>query len=212
MKLYGRRGWGSMMIELQLDYYGVPYEFVDAGDVLASDEARVALAPLNPLSQLPTLVLDDGEVLTESAAITIWLAERFGTDAALAPAADAAERGQFLRWLIFIIANIYPCFTYADLPERFVDVEEAQKPFRAAVDAYEQKMWRFMEEAAGSPWFLGDRLSAIDIYVACMSQWRPKRPWFAANTPRLAAITTALEADTRFAAGLARNRPPTAPG
>lgn len=205
MQLYGRRGWGSSIVELQLDYYGIPYEFIDAGDVLASEEARAKLAPLNPLSQLPTLVLKDGEVLTESAAITLWLAEHQNTHM-LAPPPGSAERGQFLRWLIFLVANIYPCFTYGDLPERFVEVEAAQKPFRAAVDAYEIRMWNVVEQAAGAPWFLGERFSAIDIYVAVMTQWRPKRPWFAEHAPKLHAIAMAAEADPRLAPGLQRGR------
>ncbi|WP_199553362.1 glutathione S-transferase family protein [Sandaracinobacteroides hominis] len=204
MQLYGSKGWGSSIIELQLDYYGIAYAFVQSGDVLASQEARAKLAPLNPLSQVPTLVLDSGEVLTESAAITLWLAEQASGEP-LAPPPGAPDRAQFLRWLIFIVANIYPCFTYADLPERFVEVDVAQKPFRKAVDAYGEKMWQAVEAAAVGPWFLGERLSAIDVYVAVMSHWRPKQPWFAEHAPKLYAIAQAITADPRFAPALARN-------
>ena len=52
------------------------------------------------------------------------------------PAPGAPERAAFLRWLVFLVANIYPTFTYADDPARFVSVNAARDPFRAATDAY----------------------------------------------------------------------------
>lgn len=205
MRLYGRRGWGSAIVEAQLDYHGLAYSFVDAGDVLGDAGARAALVPLNPAGQVPTLILDDGTIMTESAAITLWLAELTGSDA-LVPAPGAPERARFLRWLIFIVASIYPCFTFADLPERFVAIEEARKPFRDAVDAWMLDRWAMVEAEAGSPFFLGERLSAIDIYLAVMTQWRPKLPWFAANAPRLAGAAAAARANPRLAATFERNR------
>ena len=66
MILYGRPGWGSALIEAQLVAYGLAHEFVDAGDVLGDPAAAEALRPLNPVAQVPTLVLDDGRVLITS--------------------------------------------------------------------------------------------------------------------------------------------------
>lgn len=204
LTLHGRRGWGSAIIEAQLDCYGLPWRFVDAGDVLGDAAAKAALAPLNPTGQVPTLVLEDGSVMTESAAITLWLAEATGSDA-LVPPPGAPERPAFLRWLVFLVASIYPCFTFADLPERFVADEAARRPFRHAVDAWMLDRWRMVEAAAGSPCFLSERLSAIDIYLAVMTRWRPRRDWFAANAPRLHRAALAAEADARLAPALARN-------
>jgi GST-like protein len=204
MRLYGVRGWGSAIVEAQLDHYALPYTFADAGDVLGDAAAKAALAPLNPAGQVPTLVLDDGAVLTESAAITLWLAEATGSDA-LVPAPGDPRRAAFLRWLIFLVANIYPCFTFADVPERFVAAEAARRPFREAVDRWMLARWAMVEAAAGGPFFLGERLSAIDIYLAVMTLWRPKRPWFAANAPRVHAAALAAEADPRLAPAFARN-------
>jgi GST-like protein len=204
MILHGRRGWGSAIVEAQLDAYGLPWRFVDAGDVLGDAAAKAALAPLNPTGQVPTLVLDNGTVMTESAAVTLWLAEHCASDM-LVPAPADPLRPAFLRWLIFLVASIYPCFTFADLPERFVADEGARKPYRQAVDAWMLDRWAMVEAAAQGPCFLGDQLSAIDIYLAVMTRWRPKRPWFAAHAPRLHAAALAAEADPRLAAALARN-------
>jgi GST-like protein len=69
------------------------------------------------------------------------------------------------------------------------------------------RLWGIVEEAAGAPWFLGDRFSALDIYVAAMTRWRPKRPWFAEHAPRLHAIALAADAEPRLAQVWARNYP-----
>ena len=130
--LHARPGWGSSIVELQLAWYGLPFRVEDSGDLFDSAVARDKLRPLNPLTQVPVLVLPDGQMMTESAAITLHLADLAERDD-LVPGAAANERAAFLRWLVFIVANIYPTFTYADDPKRFVKTEGASDGFRAEV-------------------------------------------------------------------------------
>jgi GST-like protein len=47
--------------------------------------------------------------------------------------------------------------------------------------------------------------SALDLYVAAMTQWQPGRAWFDANTPRLAAIADTTAAIPEVSAVLARH-------
>jgi GST-like protein len=204
--LWGRAGWGSAIVEAQLEWYGLPYRFEAVDDLFKSAEARARLAKVNPLHQVPTLVLPGGEVMSESAAITLLLADLTGQDS-LVPGPQARERGRFLRWLVFIVANVYPTFTYADDPSRFVPVEAAREPFRAGVDAYAQRLWRQLAAEAGTPWFLGERMSALDLYIGVMTRWRPKRAWFEDNTPSLAAIAKRAEAIPKLQSMWARNMP-----
>jgi GST-like protein len=205
-KLFARPGWGSVLVEAQLGWYGLAYETEDVADLFASAEARQKLAPVNALAQVPTLVLPDGRVMTESAAVTLHLADVTGRSD-LVPMAGEAARPAFLRWLIFVVANIYPTFTYADDPARFVPGEEGQKGFRANVDAYCQRLWHQVEAAAGAPWFFGERFTALDIYIAVMTHWRPRRGWFAQACPGLHAIALRVDAKPRLAAVWARNFP-----
>ena len=206
MRLFGEPGWGSTIVEAQLDWYGLEYDFERVGNLFESDGAsRQRLSAVNPLAQIPTLVLGDGTVLTESAAITLYLAEVTGKDS-LVPRAGDAARWPFLRWLVFLVANVYPTYTYADQPSRFVDGEQAQQSFRSHVDAYVKKLYSMLESAAGAPWFLGERFSALDIYVCVMTRWRPKREWFATNTPNLAAIAVRAEQVPQLAACWRRNQ------
>ena len=190
MKLYGEPGWGSALIEAQLDWYGLDYEFEAVGDLFRSAEARDKLEGANPIVQVPTLIMDDGSTMTESAAITLLLADKQADDS-LVPAAGSAERAAFLRWLIFIVANVYPTYTYADDPSRFVSAVDAQKDYESTVHNWGKKMYLVLEENARQPWFLGDRFSAIDIFLCVMTRWEPGRKWFEKNAPKLYAIATA---------------------
>jgi GST-like protein len=207
-KLWGRAGWGSAIVEAQLVWYGLPFTFEPVGDLLREPDSRAKLEKVNPLAQIPTLEMPDGSVMSESAAITLLLADVTARDS-LVPAPNAGERAKFLRWLVFIVANIYPTFTYADDPARFVSVNTARDPFRAATDAYAQKLWRQIEGEAGSPWFLGERFSALDIYIDIMTRWRPKRGWFESETPRLFAIARRADHLAELAEVWKRNYPAT---
>ena len=138
--LFARAGWGSVLVETQLAWYGLKYQTEAVGDLFKEPHARDQLLPANPIAQIPTLILPDGTVMTESAAITLLLADITGrTD--LVPEPSAHERAQFLRWLVFIVTNIYPTFTYADDPARFVGGEIGRSTFRANVDAYAKRLW-----------------------------------------------------------------------
>ena len=174
-----------------------PIGFEEVDDLFESKDARQRLAQVNPVAQLPTLVLPGGAVMTESAAITLHLADVTGSGELVPPVGDPA-RARFLRWLIFMVANIYPTFTYADDPARFVTGAAAQMAFRDSVDAYAQRLWGMMEDEVAGPWFLGERFSALDIYIAVMTRWRPRRPWFAEHRPRLSAVALAAEAQPRL--------------
>ena len=206
LTLFGRPGWGSVLAEAQLVWYGLPFEFQTVGDLFEDTDARRQVEAANPLGQIPTLVLPDGAVMTESAAITLWLAD-LAASAELVPRPDEPDRRAFLRWLVFITSNIYPTYTYADDPSRFVADAGARRGFAEAVRAYGEKLYGILEAEATGPWFLGRRFSALDIYVCTLTHWEPRRPWFDANAPKLVTIADAARALPRLAEVWARNFP-----
>jgi GST-like protein len=196
-RLFGRPGWGSVIVEAQLGALGLPFDFEEVPDLFASEQARRNLARYNPLAQVPTLVLPNGSVMTESAAITLSLADETGRDDFVPPGSHAS-RAAFLRWLVFLVANVYPTFTFADDPKRFVRDPDAAKSFRTAVDDYRCRLWRTVEAAAGAPWFLGERFSALDVYLKTMTHWEPGAAWFKEHAPKVAAIAARTSKDPRL--------------
>jgi GST-like protein len=205
-KLFGRPGWGSTIVEAQLVGLALPFDYEEVPDLFSSEDGRRRLSHFNPIAQVPTLQLPDGSTMTESAAITLHLADATGRDD-FVPAADHPARSQFLRWLVFLVANIYPTFTYVDDPRRFVPDEIAAKAFGEAVAEYRRRLWLIAEEAAGAPWFLGDRCSALDVYVATMTHWGPGRRWFENHAPALTSIARRAGAQERLRAVWRHNFP-----
>ncbi len=147
----------------------------------------------NPLGQVPTLILPDGAVMTESLAMVLHIDEQT-PDAGLAPPAGDRLRPMFLRWIVFMVAAIYPTFTFGDEPARWVPDKGSQDMLRLRTDESREAMWRQVEESVvGTPWFLGPRFSALDVYIGVMTRWRPRRTWFAANCPRILAVAQASD-------------------
>src|SRR5512142_1592695 len=108
--------------------------------------------------------------------------------AELIPPPGDRTRAAFYRWSVFLVAAVYPTFTYGDDPRKWVPDEEGAKELRASTDRHREACWLQLESVAGEPWFLGGRRSALDLYVAVMTRWRPGILWFAKRTPKLVAI------------------------
>jgi GST-like protein len=202
-RLFTAKGGGGLIVESAYALAGVPLELEDvAWDDVGPHNAR--LTQLNPLGQVPTLVLANGAVMTESAAILLRLAER-APRAKLAPPRRDPQRAAFLRWLAFFVAALYPTFTYGDAPARWVG-EDAGPKLRASTDAHREKLLRFLDrEVAGKPWFLGKRFSVLDLYVAVMREWRPGAAWWRSEVPKLNAIAERTRKLAPVASAFARN-------
>ena len=183
MLLYGARGCGSAITEGMLALAEYSYDFIDVDGFDKPGPARARLGAVNALHQVPALVLDDGSVLTETAAIALFLSDRV---VGLAPAVGHPDRNRFYRLLIWLVANIYPTFTYGDYPERWAP--SALGELKDATDRYRERLYSWLEEQVGEPFVLGKDVCALDIYVAVLVAWLPRLPWFQQNTPKLAGI------------------------
>jgi GST-like protein len=206
MRLYASDGTGSALAEIALEWAGVPYERESMSWERVSARSHPALLAANPLHQVPTLILPNGRVLSESAAIVLWLDE-LHPEAALLPPRASDERVHALRWLLFLVTTLYPTFTYGDFPARYVGGEEPQRDLVASTRAKRKEYWKQLEAEAGTPWFCGTRPSMLDAYIAVMSCWHPQRSWFTHNTPRLAAIAQAAAQLDQIRPTIARNFP-----
>ena len=191
-RLLGCRGCGSFIVEAAFRVAGIAYQYEEV-DYEQPGPARDRLISLNPLGQVPTLIMPDGSVMTESAAILL-LVNDLAPQAGLVPPPGAPERARFLRWLVFLVAAIYPTFTYGDDPKKWLPDPADAATLRSATDRHRQKLWRQIEaEITPDPWFLGTRFSALDLYVGAMVHWRPRQAWFAEECPKLAAIAVETE-------------------
>jgi len=204
--VWGAKGSGSVPVEAALTLIGAPYELRDLAnwyDVQTDAEA----GRLNPQRQLPALVLASGEVITESAAILLYLAEAH-PQARLAPPADAPERAQFLRWMIYVPAQIYSMCWVRDVPSRLAAGPAAEAVIKARTRERVADCWRMMDaQVEPSPWIAGARMSVLDIYVTVISRWIIGRRRFYEIAPKMAEVVRRVDAEPRLAALWAERMP-----
>ncbi len=182
-RLYGRRNAGSLAPQILLEEIGAPYEIVWFGKTTAEIEA---LRRINPAGKIPALVLPDGALVTESAAILIHLAQAHPA-AGLAPPAGTSAHARFLQWMVFLSANLYEAVLRYYYSERYSTSGEAAAPgikAQALID-YGAHLGRIHAEL--SPYVLGEKLSAVDPYLHMLAAWYPEdaEP-LAARMPKLA--------------------------
>ena len=122
--LFAARGAGSTIVEAMLELGSLAYE-VRYHEFEELGPGSAVLAQHNLLGQVPTLLLPDGTCMTETAAITFHLDE-VAPSLGLVPPPGDAQRNAFLRWLAYLVAAIYPTFTYGDDPSRWVTGEVAE--------------------------------------------------------------------------------------
>jgi glutathione S-transferase len=173
---------------------GLPYEtrIVPYGPEMKAPEYRA----LNPMGKVPTL-LHGVTVITEVAAICAYMADLAGK-AHLAPSLDDPDRGAYYRWLFFAAGPVEAAVTAKSFG---FDTEDAA--------GYQRAGWGNLEAVAdtlsqtladGRQWWLGDRFSAVDVYLGSQISWGirfgslPDRPGFADYAARLAARPAAIRA------------------
>uniref|UniRef100_B0T308 Glutathione S-transferase family protein n=1 Tax=Caulobacter sp. (strain K31) TaxID=366602 RepID=B0T308_CAUSK len=205
--IYGALGSGSVPVEAALTLLKQPHTVIEAPTWEgAAQQAKVA--GVNPLKQIPALITPDGETITESAAILIWLGDRF-PEARLAPALDSPLRAQFLRWMVFVPASIYSLFWVRDDPSRLAGPDvEAQARIKTATAERIADCWAMMEsQLSPGPYLLGDDLTVLDLYVAVVSRWGPRRRRFYEVAPRMSEVVRRVDADPRLEAFWAERFP-----
>ena len=204
--VHGAAGSGSVPVEATLTLLGLPYRVVENAP-WASREAADAVGQVNRLRQVPAVILPGGELMTESAAILIHLADRH-PQSRIAPAPDAPARAQFLRWMSYLPAQIYSMFWVRDEPGRLAADAAAEKVILERTAQRIADCWRMMDEqVAPGDYILGDALSVLDLYVAVMSRWTPRRKVFYQVAPKLTAVVRRVDADPRLAEFWARRMP-----
>jgi GST-like protein len=181
--LYGDRRSGAFAVECALAESGQQYEF-NIVSLEKSEQKAPEYLKLNPSGKVPALRLPDGQIVTESLALMLAIAERH-PEASLLPPPSSTERVQCLRWLAFMASEIYPMIEIVDYPERFAP-EAPQQLKEKAAERYRERLL-VLERAIVGPWVLA-HFSLADIYAVMFSRWT-RRGWREANLPKLIELT-----------------------
>jgi glutathione S-transferase len=169
--LYFTRGSASMAPHALLEEIGAAYvlKHIDAG---ANQQNDPAYLRLNPHGRVPTLVIDGSQVIYESAAICLTLADRHA-QAGLAPATDDPLRGAYYQWLAYLTNTIQERYLLFFYPERNISNPAHALEVKASATQQLIAHWQRVDQAlAKGPYLLGDRFSVCDLYLHMLYSWR----------------------------------------
>lgn len=185
----------SMVVRLALEEMGVAYEtrLVDRAKQQQRSEHYLSL---NPSGLIPVLEIGE-EALFETAAILLWLSERFPGHA---PQPGSEARGAFLKWLFFLSNTLHPCLRMIFYAEKYIGPDkEDQVQLRKVSQSSLCKHLQVLD----AQWAQSDMPLLLDFYLAPMMRWTTLYPkstdksWFDLKSyPSLNATVCALERRT----------------
>ncbi len=170
-RLYFCAGTAAFGPQAVLEEAGLPHELVIL-DTAAGAQRRPDYLAINPLGNVPALITPEGEVLYETAAVMLYLADRHGLED-LAPPVGHALRGLFYRSLFYLSNTLQTDYKRDYYPERFsTDAADAPRIKTKARETLAES-WRLVEAqlAAAGPYHLGERFSLADIYLVMLATW-----------------------------------------
>ncbi len=168
LKLYVNSGSGSACVEAALAELDIPFQRVRVNYTEEGIDDP-SFAEINPRMQIPVLVFDGGECLTETFAILSYFANKYPASG-LAPKAGTFERAKLDQWMSFILANIYEGELRKNYPQRFV-IGDASLVAEAA-EQFVLSNYQLIEAACSNEaYFFGDKLTIVDLYLWMFVNW-----------------------------------------
>ncbi len=184
-------------VAITLHYYDIPFER-DPKSIFADAEA---VRRLNPLGRVPVLVLDDGQVLVDSAAILLYLDELAGPERALIPSVGRGRRD--ILQAMTLSAGISEKVAALFFERRHHAPAERSKEWEDDCVGKITSALRALETASQAPWFFGNVMTHADItFASTLSHLRLRFPeLFTIDAyPKLYALSELCEAQEVFRA------------
>lgn len=190
----------STAIRWMFEELGNPQHDLKVLNLSKGDHKTPWYMAINPMGKVPTLV-HGGTVITEAAAIAMYLADLF-PEAGLAPEIGDTARGTYLRWIVFNQAAVEPAVTDLALKR------EPGSPAMMSYGTYDATIDALTGALAKGPYILGNTFSAADVVIGSGVRWMllfkllPERDAFTSYAARLSArpaLQRALAKDKEYA-------------
>jgi len=164
MKLYYAPGACSLAAHIVLAEAGIAADLVKVDLKSHQIAAGVDYYTINPKGSVPLIELDNGERLTEVAAIVQYLADQ-QPGRELAPAAGTFERYRLQEWLNFVASDLHkqygPFFNPAT-PDAYKEIVKKKLGERFAY---------LTQHFKDRDYLLGSKFSVADAYLFTILRW-----------------------------------------
>ena len=164
MKLFYSPGACSLSPHIVAREAGVAIDLERVDNRAKKTASGMDFWQVNPKGQVPTLQLDDGDILTEGPAIVQYIADK-APDAKLVPAAGTKERYHVLEWLNFITSELHKNFTPLFKPNTPDEYKTIAKDSLAGRFNY------IDSHLASRKFLMGDQFTVADAYLFTVLRW-----------------------------------------
>ncbi|HJZ38329.1 MAG TPA: glutathione S-transferase family protein [Solirubrobacterales bacterium] len=197
MRLFHVPGSRSTRVLWTLEEIGRPYDLTTlTWDERKGEEHRRR----HPLGKVPAFEFDDGQVLFESAAICLQLAD-LHPEAELVPALGSPERGRVYQWTVFAIAELEKvAFPWNRARRGNQDETETAEKFAPVGEA--------VRAALTGPWIAGDDFSVADILIVSILRNTVELGLLEPADPLTAYVERALARPSQLRADAASTKSP----
>lgn len=189
-QLYWAQETGAMAPQILLEEVGADYQRVitEAGKEMEADYLAI-----NPRGQIPAMVLPDGSLMTESAAIMLHIADSH-PDSNLLPTLGSVERAQVYRWLFYAVANIYESDLRLFYSERFTTEANCADSIKQQAREDMDNAFDLLEQQLGDgPYLLAEQYSVVDPYLLMLVYWHENPPALLGRCPKLKRLCETVQ-------------------
>ena len=197
MKLYYSPGACSLSPHIALLEAGLPYDLVKVDLRAKKVENGDEYLKVNPKGQVPALVMDNGELLTEGPVIVQVIADK-AAGKNLAPSRDSTERYKLQEWLNYITGELHKNFGPMFSP---VLADEAKAFFKDRV----MGKFKYLEGVlADRDYLMGKQFTVADGYLFTMLTWADRMKFDLSAMPNLLAYKARIAARPKVQEALAK--------
>jgi glutathione S-transferase len=164
MKLYFSPGACSLSPHIVLRETGSKFELEQVDNRAKKTKSGADFWEVNPKGQVPVLLLDNGEKLTEGPVIVQYIADK-NPASGLLPAAGGMERYRVQEWLNFITSELHKSFAPLFRPTTPDAYKTISRENLGGRFAYLDK------QLAGRQYLMGDKFTVADAYLFTILNW-----------------------------------------
>jgi glutathione S-transferase len=199
--LYGNPGAANVAPHVMLIEANAPHEVIMI-DFDKREQFDAAYLRINPHARVPTLI-ENGRAMYESAAITIYLGERF-PETKLVPAIGAPERAAFLQWMAYLTNTVQEAHMQYWHAEHYLDSEAGRGEMSTVAGRRLGTIWDYIDGvlARSGPYLAGPTCTAADIYLTMLTRWSRKLASPATTRPQLRRLVDLVKARPAYQAML----------
>lgn len=194
MKLYTMSGTCSLAPNIVVAWQNAPIEIVN---LERGEHKQPEYLTVNPRGQVPALLFDDGEVLTEATAIMAYIGAAHGGEGHSRFNRDTALGRKEAECLSYLSSEVHATFKGHFAPSNYADTPQTEKTVRHKTYDRLRPQFEGLNNQIGEtdgPYLLSER-SYADAYLYIVCRWMERTPLSLNDYPNLAAHQQKMEQD-----------------